>query len=46
MVTNILSVSEGMVTDDGTARAKFHVVPNTSSRSDPHPRCSIVLSHR
>ena len=25
MVTNILSVSEGMVTDDGTARAKFHV---------------------
>ncbi|EEH57697.1 uncharacterized protein MICPUCDRAFT_57269 [Micromonas pusilla CCMP1545] len=25
MVTNIVHISEGMITDDGTARAKFHV---------------------
>jgi DNA-directed RNA polymerase II subunit RPB7 len=25
MVTHINNVSEGMITDDGTARAKFHV---------------------
>ena len=25
MITGLTHVSEGMVTDDGTARAKFHV---------------------